>query len=747
MVQTFVTRINNDKEYNRKGKTMLWNAKKGEKVYDNLKLKDNILLLGSKGGAIDGKVLVGSVSNIEGKKNFVFSNIEELACTNEELLKVGSFFPEFASQLKASTKSFIHKKELNINNIKKEISEKKYIDFYVFQNDSKFKEHIKNIKEYDRIVILDKNNSFNNVRIQTINGLKSFDDVTNYNALGLSLQELLKAHKIAKTGGKGNNIKAVNRLIDGINDSGFYKFRSFTEYYNTLFNNLTFKKDKVIKYIESLNIKKDNTTKLNNMGKENGSENKTPLNQILYGPPGTGKTYHTVNKALNIIGEKTEGIIRKDLKKIFDSKVKGDQIVFTTFHQSMSYEDFIEGIKPLKPKKEDKFIEYDIKPGILKKFCDHIKSSNALESQNYIINTSTTFDELFKLFINKISEIYKNLNENENYYFTSRRANIRLVKVEEDTIVTQGENATNIVTITKDKMKVIYEKYKNVEDIINIYRDLRELEASISWTTNYFAVFKALKDFEESIKNAKQNKEQAYSKKYVLIIDEINRGNVSQIFGELITLIEKDKRLGNNETLEITLPYSKEPFGVPPNLYIIGTMNTADRSVEALDTALRRRFSFEEMLPDPNLIKEFGISKGLIGGIDLVKLLTIINNRIEILLDKDHLIGHSYFLDAKDIKDLKLVFKDNIIPLLQEYFYGDYFKIALVLGKGFVKIKEQDNTYNFAKVDFQDERDLSEYDGRKIFEIVRFENDENDEKFKNAITELMINESKEEKSE
>ena len=170
--------------------------------------------------------------------------------------------------------------------------------------------------------------------------------------------------------------------------------------------------------------------------------------------------------------------------------------------------------------------------------------------------------------------------------------------------------------------------------------------------------------------------------KYVLIIDEINRGNVSQIFGELITLIEPDKRLGNENELTAKLPYSQEEFGVPNNLYIIGTMNTADRSVEALDTALRRRFSFEEMMPNPSLLNTVTIH-GLSVGLE--DLLNVINQRIVLLKDREHQIGHSYFMKCKDLADLKAVFKNNIVPLLQEYFYGNYYNIGLVLGEEFVK--------------------------------------------------------------
>ena len=193
------------------------------------------------------------------------------------------------------------------------------------------------------------------------------------------------------------------------------------------------------------------------------------------------------------------------------------------------------------------------------------------------------------------------------------------------------------------------------------------------------------------------------TERFVLIIDEINRGNIARIFGELITLIEDSRRIGETEETFATLPYSSETFGVPGNLYLVGTMNTADRSIQLLDTALRRRFTFREMMPDPN---HEGI--GEVGGVDCRRLLRTMNERIAVLLDREHQIGHTYFLDLGNLEDLADVFQNRILPLLQEYFFDDWSKIRVVLGNN-AFVSERSVERSFPTPDLVDE-------DRRIFE-------------------------------
>lgn len=471
---------------------------------------------------------------------------------------------------------------------------------------------------------------------------------------------------------------------------------------------------------------------------------KYPLNQILYGPPGTGKTYHTINSALAIIEGVEEGELikesRTELLKRFNNYKDNGQIVFTTFHQSMAYEDFIEGIKPLKPQPDDTFTKYDIESGIFKRIC-----------QSALIPNFQKFNNAYNLLVKELSEI--------------ELLELKTPRNKEFAVSLNSNGNLNLHT-GKDREK------QGVLTKENIERQINGEDKFVGWEGYFSGVIAYLK-------SKYSYAEKGTVKNFVLIIDEINRGNVSQIFGELITCIEDSKRLGSDEAIEVTLPYSKTKFGVPKNVYLIGTMNTADRSVEALDTALRRRFSFVEMLSNPMLVSpqkmlwdlwwkyeaadwdeaEFvsqekamhrllgenelislpGEEKDQIWdemknngtdevvfnrfkfNLNLKSLLEQINLRLEKLLSRDHTIGHAFFLGIKNENDLYDAFYNKIIPLLQEYFFGDYGKIGLVLGKHFVEEVSLTNRDLFADFAYDDKDLLSE---KKVYRINDFKKDE-----------------------
>jgi len=476
------------------------------------------------------------------------------------------------------------------------------------------------------------------------------------------------------------------------------------------------------------------------MENENNSQNgknNIELNQILYGPPGTGKTYNTINEALAICGVAVPEE-RDDALILFNTLIEKKQIVFTTFHQSMSYEDFIEGIKPQEPSEEGAPISYKVEPGLFKQIAVEAAFSLAEENKLKVTEKILDFSDAYDKFK---EDIENTLEEGKEVRLKTKSGGYVVVdSISQNgnlTIKHQGKEKP--YTVSKQRLSRLHIEMEDLENVSNFGAAFREVIGG-SNTTTFWAVLNYIRkkyingktserqdrkyEWDDKYEVIKTLKKEDYKKKsgkpYVLIIDEINRGNISSIFGELITLLEDDKRLGKDEALTATLPYSKDAFGVPPNLYIIGTMNTADRSVEALDTALRRRFSFVEMPPEPERIKD---GKGLeeIEEIKLPELLKTINNRIEKILDKDHMIGHSYFMGLNTVQELKQVFHNKVIPLLQEYFFGDYGKIGLVLGEGFFEITEDNENNIFASFREYDSSGLMQRDVYHLMNVSKMD--------------------------
>jgi len=412
------------------------------------------------------------------------------------------------------------------------------------------------------------------------------------------------------------------------------------------------------------------------------------LNQILYGPPGTGKTYHTINKALEIIFEKEkkgtkfnnfgdgfekdfeitykealnledENFKRKILKRIFDLTYRQNgQIEFVTFHQSYGYEEFVEGIRAKTT--DSGGIEYKIEAGIFKKLSKRATVNFEQAQENRVAKKD--FDVIFK------ERVLDKVSADERLEIKMKKSSFYIKEIDESHIYFDKSGGDSQHVLLLKNLRAMYEVGEN--------------KLIIGGLSQYYNPL--LEYLLENNEVSQQEKEPL--KNYILIIDEINRGNISKIFGELITLIEESKRIGKDEALHVRLPYSpNENFGVPQNLYIIGTMNTADRSIALMDTALRRRFDFTEMMPRTEVL-DFEVE-----GLHVKSMLEMINKRIEYLYDRDHTIGHAYFMSLKDEKiidkkaELDTIFKNKIIPLLQEYFYDDWEKIRLVLGDGFIE--------------------------------------------------------------
>ena len=512
--------------------------------------------------------------------------------------------------------------------------------------------------------------------------------------------------------------------------------------------------------------------KENSETRDGGDEKETmkkefDKNVIFYGPPGTGKTYTTAKRAVEICKTESEKELTdySEIMKRYNELKEKNRIEFITFHQSYGYEEFIEGIKPKVLNEDDKSenensqeIEYEIVDGIFKEFCDNARKaiieskSNIYISPKAIVWKVTVKDEVKE-------DCFNSNYVRINFELNTKGALNFVDKIKKgDIIITTNRSRTRIngiAVVTDDEGVTLETKEKNrtVRNVSwlakNIDEDIYEINGKKILPRKTVTKVPNMK-VEDIIKLAKEKESIVLSKEelskivikenkdpYVFIIDEINRGNISKIFGELITLIETTKRAGKEECISTKLPYSKKEFTVPDNVYIIGTMNTADRSIALMDTALRRRFKFEEMLPDYHLLEDIFVEdKGT--KVNIGAMLKVINERIEYLYDREHTIGHAVFLEKMendkiniDINKLENIFKKNIIPLLQEYFYEDYEKIRIVLGDN---AKDEDEQFIFAEsIKPKDvfEGDIGDIDIPEKKYIIKYENFRNIMAYKN----------------
>lgn len=484
------------------------------------------------------------------------------------------------------------------------------------------------------------------------------------------------------------------------------------------------------------------------------------LNTILYGPPGTGKTFHSVTHAVAIIEQRPVEQVRtecddetgrKNVRARFEQYTANGQVQSVTFHQSFTYEDFVEGIKPdVIGTDAQAQVTYNVKDGVFKQMCAAASSAEKLQRESGHAHPLIPGEVLEKAAFWKASIGYYTDPEDDAIYDYCMANDVFAMgwgegvdmqdaktvedlehKLRENSVSTEGRVLTflkylrlqmkegDVVLVSEGNETIraigivngpyfmdasVPIRFKQFRKVRWIYKDISLPVRSVYGNAFAQGTLWQLKshlmrlDQFKAAPAAGPNNDQ----RFVLLIDEINRGNIAGIFGELITLIERDKRSGMSESAKVRLPYSKtEDFSVPSNLYIIGTMNTADRSVEALDTALRRRFSFVEMPSRPELVQQ---PAGF--AIELQPLLAAINGRIERLLDKDHHIGHSYFMGIHRADDpehaLRLVFKNKVLPLLEEYFYGDPRKLGAVLGPQWVKKREGSQHKLFGKFDIDD---------------------------------------------
>lgn len=461
-----------------------------------------------------------------------------------------------------------------------------------------------------------------------------------------------------------------------------------------------------------------------------GAEVPMPSNLILHGPPGTGKTYSTVEEAVRLCGEPVPED-RDALMETYQRLLATRRIEFVTFHQSMSYEDFVEGRQPVTDSDEDgdgasAGFRLEPVPGIFRRIARRAETSQGRAIGDGVITLEGR--QVFKMSIGDANNpedthlfeealvggytllSWYDVDWSDEKY-ASREAIIEELESQGHTNVNAYSGGVQMPFLFRNSVRdgdiVIVSKGNSLFRAIGEFTGGYEFHPrpeggyahrrAVHWhwidpggvpvneiyTRNFTrkSIY-MLYDGEietpalERYINSQHSDTPAEPEPFVLIIDEINRANISKVFGELITLLEPDKRLGQPNELKVRLPYSGDEFGVPANLHILATMNTADRSIALLDTALRRRFTFREMMPDASVLEDAAEKSGL----NLPRLLDTLNERIEYLYDREHQIGHAYFTNCASRADVDAVMRERVIPLLTEYFFEDWEKVAAVLG-------------------------------------------------------------------
>ena len=508
---------------------------------------------------------------------------------------------------------------------------------------------------------------------------------------------------------KEQHLKFVIVRIDNINPSGMIdQIAQVTEAVREFRNSLN----------SQMPSQLDNHKQNSHIGDSLMTDRPKILNTILYGPPGTGKTYATLRRCVEICEGPLNDLQDDEIRRRYNMLVKDRRVEFITFHQSYSYEEFIEGLRP--KTKSNAGFRLVPTPGVLKRIADRARQTSFSLARPQVFKMS-----LGRMDTREYKYIFEQSIENgcallghggdvdwsdskfDRDDEIDRHWSEAGLKSSSDFPLTCLKGFRN--SVKKGDLLIVQakgKKFRGIGEVIGYYEYSPETEyhhhRNVLWhwiekngrpaaeicrkNLTQKTIYKLKEEDiiweklfehiggEEKLSKTQLQEKLSTAQPYVLIIDEINRANISKVMGEMITLLEEDKREGEKNEVVVRLPYSDDPFTLPANLHILGTMNTADRSIALIDTALRRRFQFEELAPDPSKLKED------VDGIKLREVLMAINDRLEYLIDRDHLIGHAWLMQAETKADVDRIMRHKIIPLIAEYFYDDWRKVSAVLG-------------------------------------------------------------------